>query len=201
LLFLIKGIVLGFSIAAPVGPIGILCIRRTLSKGMVNGFISGLGAATADSIYGLIAALGISAVSTFLADHQFYLRLSGGIFILYLGYITFKSIPAEAAAGTSSNRLPSAFASTFFLTITNPITIMSFAAVFAGIGVGTTDETYISSLFLVIGVFTGSSLWWLFLSAMINVLRHKFDQKQLKLVNQLSGLLLTGFGIFSLISI
>ncbi|MBP2628051.1 MAG: Lysine exporter protein [Firmicutes bacterium] len=201
MLILIKGIVLGFSIAAPVGPIGLLCIRRTLANGMGNGFISGLGAATADAIYGFIAALGISAVSIFLVDHQSYLRFIGGVFLLYLGYTTFKSMPAEIAANTSDKGLIGAYASTLFLTITNPMTIMSFAAAFAGLGVGTLGENYISSFLLVIGVFIGSMLWWLILSGMVNVLRHNLDRKRLKLVNQLSGLIITAFGLFSLFSI
>jgi threonine/homoserine/homoserine lactone efflux protein len=201
MLFLVKGIILGFSIAAPVGPIGLLCIRRTLANGMGNGFISGLGAATADALYGFIAALGISAVSIFLVDHQSYLRLIGGVFLLYLGYTTFKSMPAEVAANASGEGLIGAYVSTLFLTITNPMTIMSFAAVFAGLGIGATGENYISSFFLIIGVFIGSMLWWLILSGMVTMLRHNLDGKRLKLVNQLSGLIITGFGIFSLISI
>lgn len=201
MLFFIKGIVIGLSIAAPVGPIGVLCIRRTLTKGMLSGFITGLGAATADAMYGSIAAFGISAVSAFLLDHQSYLRLIGGVFLLYLGYTTFKSMPAEVAANAGGEGLLGTYASTLFLTITNPLTIMSFAAIFAGLGVGAIGVNYISSFFLVIGVFVGSILWWLILSGMVNVMRNSFDQKRLKLVNQLSGLILTGFGIFSLISI
>lgn len=199
--FLLKGILLGFSIAAPVGPIGVLCIRRTLANGMKNGFLSGLGAATADAIYGLLAVLGISVVSIFLLEYQSYLRMIGGIFLLYLGYTTFKARPAEVSANASEEELLGAYGSTLLLTITNPMTIMSFAAIFAGLGVGAASESYVSSLFLVIGVFIGSMLWWLFLSRMVNMLRHKFDQKRLKLVNQLSGLVITIFGICSLMSI
>jgi threonine/homoserine/homoserine lactone efflux protein len=201
MLFLIKGIVLGFSIAAPVGPIGVICIRRTLATGMKSGFISGLGAATADAIYGFIAAIGISVVSGFLLAHQSYLRLIGGVFLLYLGYKTFKSMPAAVATNVSDEGLRGAYASTLFLTFTNPMTIMSFAAVFAGLGGGAIGDNYMSSVFLVVGVFIGSILWWLILSGMVNILRHKFDQKHLKIVNQLSGIIITGFGIFSLISI
>lgn len=201
MLFLIKGIVLGFSIAAPVGPIGVLCIRRTLANGIGNGFISGLGAATADAIYGFIAVLGISAVSIFLLDYQSYLRFIGGMFLLYLGYTTFTSTPAKVAANASDEGLLGAYVSTLFLTITNPMTIMSFAAIFAGLGAGTIGDNYISSFFLVIGVFIGSMLWWLILCGMINVLRHNFDQKRLALINKLSGLIITGFGIVSLLSI
>lgn len=200
-LFLLKGIILGFSIAAPVGPIGVLCIRRTLSNGMLTGFLSGLGTATADAMYGCIAAFSVTVVTTFLLDNQSYLRLMGGLFLLYLGYRTFRSIPAEKAANERSNGLLGSYTSAFFLTLTNPMTIMSFAAVFAGLGVGSTGGDYIPAGLLVLGVFGGSMLWWLTLSATVNLLRSKFDQKRLKWVNQLSGFIISGFGMLSLITI
>lgn len=201
MLFLLKGILLGFSIAAPVGPIGVLCIRRTLASGIGNGFMSGLGAATADAIYGLIAVLGISAVAVFLLDYQSYLRFFGGVFLLYLGYTTFKSLPATTAAKGGEEGLVGAYTSTLLLTITNPMTIMAFAAIFTGLGVGTTGEQDMSAFFLVLGVFIGSMLWWLLLSGIVNAFRHNFDQQRLRVVNQLSGLVIAGFGIVSLISI
>jgi threonine/homoserine/homoserine lactone efflux protein len=201
LLFLIKGVILGFSIAAPVGPMGVLCIRRTLSSGMLSGFLSGLGTATADAVYGCIAAFGVTVISAFLLDHQFYLRLIGGLFLLYLGYKTFQSIPAEKAVKAEGKSFLGAYTSAFFLTLTNPLTILSFAAVFAGLGVGTTDGNYILAGFLVLGVFSGSMFWWLILSGMVNMLRSKFDQQRLKWMNRLSGFIIGGFGILSLISI
>jgi len=201
MLFLLKGIIFGFSIAAPVGPIGILCIRRTLANGAAAGIISGLGTATADALYGLIAALGISAAAVFLVDHQIYLRLIGGMFLLYLGYKTFKSRPAEVTASARGGSLLGAYASTLLLTITNPLTIMSFAAVFAALGAGATGENSMSSFMLVVGVFIGSMLWWLILSGIISLLRHKFNPRRLKWINQLSGLIIAGFGIVSLISL
>jgi threonine/homoserine/homoserine lactone efflux protein len=201
MLFLLKGILLGFSIAAPVGPIGVLCIRRTLSRGMGNGFVSGLGAATADAIYGSIAALGLSVVSSFLLEQQFFLRLIGGVFLLYLGYTTYKSVPAETAATASGEGLLGAYASTLVLTITNPMTILSFTAVFAGLGLGAADETSTSALFLVLGVFIGSMLWWAILSGLVNVLRDRFDHQRLKWVNRLSGILIAGFGFYCLYSL
>jgi threonine/homoserine/homoserine lactone efflux protein len=198
--FFIQGVVLGVSIAAPVGPIGVLCIRRTLAHGMLNGLISGLGAATADAIYGVIAVFGVSAVSVLLLDYQIYLRCIGGLFLLYIGCITFQAMPASAeGAGKLSNKgLLRAYLSTMLLTITNPMTILSFAAIFTGLGIGTQGIKYISAFFLVGGVFIGSILWWLCLSGMVNLLRHNFSRKRLKLINKLSGLVIIGFGIFSL---
>lgn len=200
LVFFIKGIVLGLSIAAPVGPMAVLCIRRTLSKGMLNGFLSGLGTATADGLYGCIAAFGLTMVSSFLLDNQLYLRLVGGVFLLYLGYKTFKSVPAETAATEISKGLLGTYASAFFLTLTNPMTIMSFVAVFAGLGVGESGSYSLAGV-MVLGVFIGSMLWWLILCSVVNKLRAKFDQKRLKWVNKLSGFVIAGFGLLSLITV
>jgi threonine/homoserine/homoserine lactone efflux protein len=199
-MFFIKGVILGFSIAAPVGPIGVLCIRRTLSNGLLNGFLSGLGTATADALYGCIAAFGLTVVSTFLIDSQFYLHLIGGIFLLYLGYKTFQSVPTEFAAKANGNGLLRSYTSAFFLTLTNPLTIMSFAAVFAGLGIGTAGGEFASGL-LVLGVFIGSMLWWLLLSGTVSLLRTRFDKKRLHWVNQISGAVITAFGILSLSTI
>lgn len=199
LFFLIKGILLGFSIAAPVGPIGVLCIRRTLANGLLNGFLSGLGAATADAIYGLIAAFGITVISNFLLDNQVYLHLIGGLFLLRLGYITFQTTPAEIASKEEDKNRLGSYASAFFLTLTNPMTIISFAAVFSGLGVATTGGDYMLAALLVFGVFVGSMLWWLILTGTVNVLRGKFDSQRLKWVNQISGFVIACFGIASLI--
>lgn len=201
MLFLIKGIVLGFFIAAPVGPIGVLCIRRTLSGGRLNGFLSGLGAAAADTIYGCIAAFGITAISAFLFDHQLYVHLIGGFFLLYLGYTTYKSVPAEVAPKAGGSGLIGAFTSTFFLTLSNPMTIISFGAVFAGVGVGATAGDYLQAGILVFGIFIGSALWWLFLSGTVNMLRSRFSPKRMVWVNRLSGVIITGFGLLSIITI
>lgn len=201
LVYLIKGVLLGFSIAAPVGSIGVLCIRRTLANGMMSGFITGLGTATADSVYGCLAAFGVSMVSGFLLTNQIYLRLIGGLFLLYLGYKTFRSEPVKIAKTTREEGILRSFLSAFLLTIANPMTIMSFGAVFAGLGVGGTgNDNYYAGL-LVLGVFTGSMLWWVILSATVNILRAKFDPGKLKLVNLLSGVVIAGFGVVSLVTI
>lgn len=197
--FFIKGVLLGFSIAAPVGPIGVLCIRRTLANGFFNGFLSGLGAATADGIYGLVAAFGITVISTFLLDNQVYFRLIGGLFLLHLGYVTFQATPAEITLKEEGKSQLSSYVSAFFLTLTNPMTIMSFAAVFAGLGIATTGGDYVLAALLVLGVFVGSMLWWLILSGTVNVLRGKIDSQRLKWINQISGFVIACFGIVSLI--
>ena len=162
--FLLRGLVIGFSIAAPVGPIGVLCIRRTLAEGYASGLASGLGAATADAIYGCIAAFGLTLISNFLVSQETWLRLVGGVFLCYLGIRTLLKKPTEQAAVARRSGLIGAFASTFLLTLTNPITIISFVAIFAGLGLAGASESYLSASVLISGVFLGSSLWWLLLS-------------------------------------
>ncbi len=200
--YLIQGLIIGFSIAAPVGPIGILCIRRTLGKGALTGFVSGLGAATADAVYGGIAGFGLTAVADILLEQQFMLRLIGGGFLSYLGVAAFIAKPAERAAETKERTgLGGAYLSTLALTIANPMTILSFAAVFAGLGLVNTGGDILTAGFMVLGVFLGSSLWWLTLSGLVGSCRHKLDYRGLLWVNRISGLIITGFGIAAVCSI
>ena len=199
--FLFKGLLLGFSIAAPVGPIGVLCIRRTLANGMSHGIISGLGAATADAVYGLISAFGVTAVGVFLTDHSQWLRLIGGLFLLYLGFKTFRSAPETKAATAKSGDHLTAFASTLFLTLTNPMTVLSFAAIFAGLGAGSAGTGWTSAAFIVLGVFSGSLLWWVLLAGFVGHLREGFDTARLLWVNRISGAVICTFGFISLAGI
>jgi threonine/homoserine/homoserine lactone efflux protein len=199
--FLLRGILIGFSIAAPVGPIGVLCIRRTLAEGRATGFVSGLGAATADAIYGCIAGFGLTFVTRFLIDQQVWLRLFGGAFLCYLGVKTVLSRPAKQAASAKGSGLAGAYGSTFLLTLTNPMTILSFAAVFAGLGLASAGGSYASAGILVLGVFTGSALWWLMLSGGMSLLRSRFDARRLEWVNRISGVIITGFGVVALLSL
>ncbi|MBS1966520.1 MAG: LysE family transporter, partial [Chloroflexi bacterium SZAS-1] len=161
---LLKGLLIGFSIAAPVGPIGALCIRRTLANGRAAGLVSGLGAATADAMYGCIAGFGLTFISSLLMSQQLWLKLIGGAFLCYLGIRTLLARPAAQAANASGVGLFGAYASTFFLTLTNPTTILSFLAVFAGLGLASAAGNYGAAALLVLGVFIGSALWWLLLS-------------------------------------
>jgi threonine/homoserine/homoserine lactone efflux protein len=199
--FLLRGILIGFSIAAPVGPIAVLCIRRTLTQGRTYGLISGLGAATADAIYGCIAGFGLTFISSILINQQMWLRLIGGVFLCYLGARSFLSQPAEQATPDKGKSLIGTYASTFFLTLTNPMTILSFAAIFAGVGVVRAGANYVSAMVLVLGVFFGSVLWWLILSGSINLFRAKFKSNWLRLVNQISGIIIFGFGVIVLVSL
>lgn len=232
--FLLRGLIIGVSIAAPVGPIGVLCIRRTLANGRASGFFSGLGAATADACYGSVAAFGLTFISGLLVGQQFWFRLIGGVFLCYLGVKTWLEKPASIVENEKSNpeeldRLPAAakekeslikkiheprkevgnwrglladYLSTFFLTLTNPMTILSFAAIFAGLGIASSGGSSLSAMFMVLGVFLGSGLWWLILSSATNLLRAKFLKPTgLSWVNWISGAIITGFGIVALVSI
>ena len=203
LLVLAKGILMGLAIAAPVGPIALLCIRRTLAQGRWVGLSSGLGAATADGFYGTVAAFGLSAISNALVAQSFYLQILGGLFLCYLGLKTFfdrSAIAAQSAlSATEKSELTIAIAytSTLALTLTNPATIFSFVAIFAGLGI--TQAQRIDSVTLVFGVFTGSMLWWLLLVSGIAYLRDRLTATKLAQFNRVStkvfGLLIFSFGI------
>jgi threonine/homoserine/homoserine lactone efflux protein len=197
----VKGLVIGFSIAAPVGPIGVLCIRRTLAEGKISGFVSGMGAATADALYGCVAGFGVTYISTFLMGQQFAFRLIGALFLGYLGARIFFSKPAEAPSKAEGKGLAGAYASTLFLTLTNPVTILAFAAIFAGLGLGNSGGDYTAGMLLVLGVFLGSAAWWLFLSTGVGLFRTWFNGPRLRWVNRLSGVIIGGFGFLALLSL
>jgi threonine/homoserine/homoserine lactone efflux protein len=209
----LRGFIIGFSIAAPVGPIGLLCIRRSLADGRAAGFVSGLGAATADAAYGFVAAFGLTAISSALVAQQLWLRIVGGLFLCYLGARTLATPPASAAgaaaaAGARAARqgLLWAYASTLFLTLTNPMTILSFAAIFAGLGlVGSAPDhgsaaDYASATLMVAGVFLGSAAWWLVLSTGASSLRARTTPAGLVWVNRVSGAVITAFGLLALLA-
>ena len=195
-----RGFAIGLAIAAPVGAIGLLCIRRTLADGRLAGFTSGLGAATADAIYGAVAALGLTAISSTIITHQSTVRLIGGVFLMYLGVRTALSRPALDSSTGAAHGLAAAFSSTLALTLTNPTTILSFAAVFAGLGLGNSRDQG-SAVLMVSSVFLGSALWWLLLSGAVGYFRRALTPERLRWVNRPSGLMLVGFGVLSLLSL
>ena len=199
--YFLRGVLLGLAIAAPVGPIGVLCIRRTLAQGLLAGLVSGLGAATADAFYGFVAAFGLTFISSFLIDQQSWIRLIGGLFLCYLGIRTFLAPVAEEAATSAGNGLIAAYSSTLFLTLTNPLTILSFAAVFAGLGVGAAAGDYGAAVATVLGVFSGSALWWLALSTGVSLFRSRFTPRAMRWVNRISGVVILGFGVAALLSL
>lgn len=185
----LKGIAIGFSIAAPVGPIGVLCIRRSLANGARTGFATGMGAAAADAIYGAVAAFGLTAISGFLLQQQFYLRVVGGMFLLYLGVKTFFSKPGESAASPATHA--GAFSSTLLLTLTNPMTIFWFLGIFVGLGIKAGN--YLAAAAMTFGVFVGSAAWWLFLSNAAAYFRSRITPAWMQNINRLSGVIITAF--------
>ncbi len=197
----LEGVAIGFSIAAPVGPIGLLCIQRSISRGRVSGLLSGMGAATADGIYGGIAGFGVTSVSSFLVNEQFWIRLVGGAFLVLLGLRTATGIPRPASFQAGGRRLLSDYASTLALTLSNPVTIVSFAAVFTGLGLLGSATDFGLAATLVSGVFTGSALWWIVLSTSVGSLKGRLDERRLLWVNRVSGLVITCFGGAALLSL
>jgi threonine/homoserine/homoserine lactone efflux protein len=199
--YFIKGLLLGFAIAAPVGPIGVLCIRRTLADGRFIGFLSGLGAATADMLYGAVAAFGLTAVQGLLVRQQAWLKIVGGLFLVYLGLRTFFTPPADhsARAPEPRGRL-SAYLTTLGLTLTNPATILSFTVIFAGVQLTESSGNLGAPALLVLGVFLGSAAWWLLLSSAVAVFRIRFDSGWMLWVNRVAGMLIAGFGALVLLA-
>ncbi len=199
--FFVRGLVIGFSIAAVVGPIGLLCIHRTLNRGFLHGLMTGMGAATADATYGSVAAFGLTLVTTLLVSWQTWIHLLGGLFLIYLGVRTFLTPPADHAARVRANGFFSAYVSTFLLTLTNPMTILSFVAIFAGLGVGSGRGSTLAAFLIVLGVFLGSALWWLLLSGGLSLLRGRFTPHWLLWVNRLAGSVIVMFGLYALLSL
>jgi len=199
----VKGLGIGLALAAPIGPMGILCIRRTLRDGLLFGFISGLGIASADAAYGAIAAFGISAVASVLLDLEMQLRLVGGLFMLALGarILLKTTVPAENSAGASGARFAGAYVSCFVLTMTNPTTILTFVAVFAGLGLASSAGNYVAAISLVAGVFIGSTLWWLALCGSVSMLRQRMGPATIIWINRVSGAVIVAFGIGILVAL
>jgi threonine/homoserine/homoserine lactone efflux protein len=198
---IIQGVLIGFVVAVPVGPLGILCINRALAAGALCGLFSGLGVATADALAASIAALGISFVSGFLIKHQIFLRLAGGVFLCYIGAQIYRTKPKPAAAPSDVNGLVNAYATTFILTFSNPVTILSFIAIYAGWHVPSLQGRYFAAALLALGVLIGSAFWWVGLFIGMTAFREKFSLDALVWVHRVSGALMVGFGIAILLSL
>ena len=202
--FLLKGVLVGIVIAVPTGPVGVLCIRRTLLHGRLAGWVSGLGAATADAVFGIVAGFGLTFVSDVLLGYQNWLRLAGAAFLLYIG---ISALAADPLAAIRSRRDPEGlladYASTFALTISNPITILAFLAIFAAIGFTGDAATLGGAAILVLGVWLGSLLWWVGLAVGAGMMRASFDRQHLIWINRGSGglLLLSGVALLGSLAV
>lgn len=192
--FFFKGLLIGFVVAVPVGPVGLLCINRALSGGAAYGLVSGLGVATADAIAAGIAVLGLTLVLSFLMHQEVWFRLIGGLLLCYLGFKIFASRPTGQVASAKDSGLMRAYASMFFLAMTNPGTILSLLAICAGWGVGNLSGNYLSAVLLTSGVFFGSALWWLLLASSMLFFGTGFGYPGLRWVQRISGVIIVGFG-------
>ena len=193
----LRGLAIGVAVAAPVGPIGLLCINRTLTTGFAAGFATGLGAATADAAYGAVAAFGLAALGGAVSAAGDGLRLAGGLFLLYLGVRAFRKVAPARAAQAGATGLVGGYLTSVVLTLVNPATILSFAAIFAGLGLAETGG-FANAAALVAGVFLGSAAWWLFLSAAGAIARRRLPPAALRWINRLSGAIFAGFGLWAL---
>lgn len=197
----LRGIAFGLAVAAPVGPIGVLCIRRTLTRGRAVGIASGLGAATADLTYGLVVALGLTAVVERLEDVQTPLRVVGGLVLIAIAASTWRAAPAVVGESVADARtLGKAYVSTFGLTLTNPATILTFVALFTSLGIAEAAGSTAESVLLVLGVGVGSALWWLMLASGVGWLRGRMSTQLLHRINMVSAVVLGGFGALAIFS-
>ena len=197
MIFFLKGLAFGFVLAATVGPMWVLCFRRTLAHGPLAGFAAGMGIAVADGLYGTVAAFGLTAVSGFLLEHAFWIGLAGGLFLVYLGAQALLARPALAHEPVPRSGLARAFFSTLGLTLANPPTILAFAAIFAGLGLAAGAD-YAAAALVVAGVFLGSASWWIALAAGAGALRGRIGPRVLRAVNVASGLTILGFAAWQL---
>ncbi len=201
--FLVKGIVVGFLASIPLGPVGVLCIQRTINKGRTSGLFSGMGAATVDSFFALVAALGLTFIINFIEEQQFYIQLLGGGVLIFLGTRIFNTNPIQQIRRhrKKKNKLVEDFLSVLFLTLSNPLAVFLFVAAFAGIGLVTSKDSSIKSSLIIAGVFLGATLWWASLTFFVDLFRKKFRLKQLWWINKIAGVIIIVFGIAAMLSV
>jgi threonine/homoserine/homoserine lactone efflux protein len=193
-----RALVVGFTIAAAVGPISLLTIRRTIAHGRVYGLASGLGVATADASYAGIAAFGLTAVTSVLVSGRVALALVGGAIIVILGIRTMRMRPVEVAADVERPGLVGAYLSIYALTMTNPMTILAFAAVFAGLGFAV-GASFADAAVITVAVWLGSSMWWVVLTGFVAWVRGRVSTTALTWVNRISGGALVAFGVAAIV--
>lgn len=191
----LKGLAIGFAMAVPVGPVGLLCIRNTLNHGLKTGLLSGLGAALADVLFGAVAAAGLTSLADLLLGLEKELRLGGGIFLVLLGLWTYLKASASSAAPTPTH---GAVVTAFLLTITNPMTLLAFLGFFVTFDVVTAGGELRHLAVLVGGIFLGSGLWWGLLCTGVVELRRRIDDSLVVRINRVSAVAIAGFGVYVL---
>lgn len=193
---------MGFAIAAPVGPIGMLCIQRALHQGFSAGLMTGVGASCADGVYGMIAGFGLTTISSFLLNEQSWIHWLGGLFLVYMGAkLLVVAHRQRAIQERKKKNLWHIYGTTFFLTLTNPMTILSFIAIFAGLGLGSAHPSYTQALALILGIMTGSFLWFSILSTVVAfTLHHRINANMMIWINRGSGIIILLFGVLAFFS-
>lgn len=195
---LIRGVLAGLIIAAPVGPVNVICVQRTIAKGWRSGLISGLGSAVADSIYGAIAAFSITFVIRILIREEFWIRLAGGSLLILIGVLYYFKQPQSIEEQERQSERTE-FVSTFLLTLTNPTTVLSFLIVLSAVGLASNENWWLTSL-IVAGIFCGSMLWWIILTATVNHFRKRFSDRTMLWMNRVAGLAIGAFGLITILS-
>lgn len=198
---LIKGLIIGIAVSIPLGPIGVLCVQRTINKGWYSGFVSGLGAATSDTIYAVVAGFSLSYIINFLEMYEFYFQILGALVLMIMGYHIFRSCPVSDLKKYKSKGRSSwqDYLITLVITISNPLAIFVFLAVFAGSGVVMGLDNIFHSGLIVVGVALGASLWWFLLTGLVNIFRHKFNLRRLWWTNKIAGSLIMALAVGSII--
>jgi threonine/homoserine/homoserine lactone efflux protein len=199
----IKGVIIGLIASIPLGPIGVICIQRTINKGRISGFVSGLGAASADTMFAAIAGFSLTYIISFIEERQLIIEFVGGVIVILLGLKTFYSNPVSQLKRhkRKQNKLIEDFVSVLLLTATNPFAIFFFVALFATAGIVHHNQSFGLSSIALVGVFLGGALWWYTLSSLVNMFRHKFRLKQLWWINKISGAVITLLGILAIINV
>ena len=196
----IQGILIGLFVSIPMGPIGVLCLQRTLQQGRLSGFISGLGAATPDTVFASIAGLGLTMISDFFQDHQLYIMLVGAVLLIFLGLRMFfrNTIKQARSIKYKQSNLVTDFVSVFALTITNPITIVFYGFVFATFGM--VQDNILSLGSILCGIFCGAISVWFLLSTLVNIFRKYFRLRIIFYINKIAGIIIMIFGLFAIYS-
>jgi len=200
---LVKGVIVGLLASIPLGPIGVICIQRTVNKGKLSGFLSGLGAATADTIFAAIAGFSLTFVISYIEEKQFIFQAIGGLIVFLLGIKIFYTNPVRQLRRhkRKQNNLVEDYFSVLAVTITNPLAVFLFIALFASLGVVADSSNWTHSLITTSGVFLGAALWWYILTSLVNAFRTKFRLKQLWWINKVSGAAIFTLGAIAIIGL
>jgi threonine/homoserine/homoserine lactone efflux protein len=191
---LIQGIIIGLTLAVPVGPISLICIHRTVANGRLHGIVSGLGVATADSFYAAVVFFGLTAISGLIIGHQSLFRMMAGIVFIVIGIRVFLSIPAEVCPGDGQEPYLRDYLSLLAIAVANPLTLIFFITILPGFGVVVQGTGFIAALPFVAGVFLGSVVWWIILCGSVGSVRSRLSTGNLRRINRVSGILITCFG-------